>query len=723
MILPFLALIVAGNFYGQVLLPGVGDLFFPFITGKNFFFRIVVEIIFALWACIAIFDKKYRPKISPLFISILATVGVLTLSTVFGANPYKSLWSNYERMEGLIGHLHLLAYFIILTSVFLTRQDWKRFFGVSLIVSFLVSAYGYLQSWGVLAVHQSSERIDATLGNATYLAIFIIFNIFLIMYSFLTSESRVYKYILAVLFVFEAPVVFLTATRGAIIGLLGGMAILAFLLPFLSQNKKLRKVSIVFAILMVMSVSFFWLLKDSGFVQKNYVLRRLASISSKEQTVTSRFTIWSMAFQGFKERPILGWGLENFNVVFNKYYRPELWQQEPWFDRSHNVIFDWLIAGGIAGLLAYGSIFISALYMLWKFTTKIEAALFSTLFAVYSFHNLFVFDNLTSYFMFFSILGFVHFRYLYPRLETDKKVVSQSVKPNQLHYFGSTLVFISMLFFFYFINLKPLLACQALINTIKDAGVNGLNADIMISDFNKVFAYQTFGTGEGREQFSGYANNILSANVSTDTKVKVLTKAISELEKQIKDSPEDARGYIFLSNLYVGAGRKQDALKTLNRALELSPQKQQIFFLIADAQVSTGDYEKAFDAVKKAYDLDPTFSGATKNLAMVAILTNKSAYAEEILQKSFGKKVIPDQQLLNAYARMGNYQKVKEVWELLIQNEPQNYQYHVSLAATYIKLGNRNSAISELKKAIDLNGNFKDQGNYFINQIQAGKNP
>ena len=61
-VLPALSLIVAGNFFANIFLPGVGDLFFPFITGKNFFFRIVVEILFALWAAAAIFDKKYRPR-------------------------------------------------------------------------------------------------------------------------------------------------------------------------------------------------------------------------------------------------------------------------------------------------------------------------------------------------------------------------------------------------------------------------------------------------------------------------------------------------------------------------------------------------------------------------------------------------------------------------------------------------------------------------------------
>ena len=60
-----------------------------------------------------------------------------------------------------------------------------------------------------------------------------------------------------------------------------------------------------------------------------------------------------MSWQGVKEHPILGWGQENYIVLFNKYYDPKMYQQEPWFDRSHNVFFDWLVSGGILALLAY----------------------------------------------------------------------------------------------------------------------------------------------------------------------------------------------------------------------------------------------------------------------------------------------------------------------------------------------------------------------------------
>ena len=726
-VLPALSLIVAGNFFANIFLPGVGDLFFPFITGKNFFFRIIVEILFALWAAAAIFDKKYRPGASPIFWAVLATVGVLALSTIFGENPYHSFWSNYERMEGLVTHLHLLAYFVMLISVFKNETNWRRFFYSSIAVSFIITIYSYLQFFGKLEIHQSSDRLDATLGNSTYLAIFLIFNIFLAAYYLLKparqlagGEQRISaRSLLAFVVVLEIPVVFLTATRGAILGLIGGAVLFALIIAWLERSRWSKILASVIIGIILVLLGLFFALRNTDFIRANYVFTRFADISPQEQTVKSRFTIWGMAFEGFKEHPLLGWGPENFNLVFNKYYKPQLWPQEPWFDRAHNVIFDWLSQAGILGLISYLSIFGAAFYALWKKQSdKLAKAVFTALFAAYFFHNFFVFDNLTSYFMFFTVLGFIHFLEIKPMPQADSPKSASSFQ-----YVVAAAVPLAVVFALYFINIKPLLASQALLNTLKDMAVSGQNVDVILGDFDKVFGYGTFGSGEAREQFSGYASNALAFNISNDLKFKVLQKVISEMERQVVENPKDARSRLFLAALYLKEGKFDDAFKTLDKAQELSPKKQQIFFLRADALIGKGDNGKALEVLKEAYELDPAYPEAAKNLALGAVLNNQSAYAEEILMKAFGNKIINDQNLLTAYARTGNFKKVRDIWLLFIAKDPENAQYHVNLAATYMQLGERQNAVMELQKAIEINPQFKAQGEQFIEEIKAGRNP
>ena len=96
-VIPFLAFFVAG------------EMFFPFIVGKNFGFRILVEIMLGSWIILAYIDEQYRPKLSYLLVAIVALVVVTGIADVFGVNFDKSFWSNYERMDGYITTLHLFV--------------------------------------------------------------------------------------------------------------------------------------------------------------------------------------------------------------------------------------------------------------------------------------------------------------------------------------------------------------------------------------------------------------------------------------------------------------------------------------------------------------------------------------------------------------------------------------------------------------------------------------
>ena len=82
---------------GIPLFPKVG-LFFPFITGKNFLFRMLVEVAGLLYLALCLRDPAVRPRRTPILAAFLSFVILLGLSDLFGANPFKSFWSNYERM-------------------------------------------------------------------------------------------------------------------------------------------------------------------------------------------------------------------------------------------------------------------------------------------------------------------------------------------------------------------------------------------------------------------------------------------------------------------------------------------------------------------------------------------------------------------------------------------------------------------------------------------------
>ncbi|MDD5032972.1 MAG: O-antigen ligase family protein [Candidatus Pacebacteria bacterium] len=724
LVLPVISLIVPGS------------LFFPFITGKNFFFRALVEILFFLWVLIAVFDKQYRPKKTPLFYALGATLFILVLATIFGENPYRSFWSNYERMEGLVAHFHLFAYFLILTSVFKSKKDWKIFFASNLVVSFILSIYGFFQLAGKTEIHQGGVRLDATLGNATYLAILMVFNFFIAALFFRWFKNVWVRVLLSILMASQLVIVFFTATRGAILGLLGGLILLGILLVLSSKDKKIRYLAFSILVLAVVAVSAFMFARNTSFVQNNQTLSRFANLSFSDTTTVSRLTIWKMSLRGFSEHPVLGWGPENFNIVFNKYFEPKLWRQEPWFDRAHNVFFDWLISAGSLGFLAYLSIFISAIFMLWKSMKRGELSSFETsaiiaLFAAYGFHNLFVFDNLTSYFMFFSVLGFVNYSYSFSKNKEENP--NDSVKKQELKTISGgseglkltaiSFAFLAVLLSLYFVTLKPFLACRSLLGALQTASSSQDPAETL-EVFEKVFSYKTFGTGEGREQLVAYTNAVFESSAFSDQQKSDLSKkTISEIEKQIVDNPKDLRSTVMLSSLYLRAGRIDDALKMANKALELSPKKQQLYFAKADVYLTLGQNDKALEILKSAYDLAHGNPDSIRNLAIVYLLDGQHEETEKLLLNEYKTLAIADKSLLNAFAKTGHFDRVRDIWLEFIRQEPTNAQYHISLAATYLQLGDRVKTIEELQKAIELNPEFKEQGEYFINEIKEGRNP
>src|SRR3990167_7882880 len=155
------------------------SLFFPFITGKNFAFRILIEVATAGWLALALLYPSYRPRRSWILAAFALFVLVVALADALGAYPFKSFWSNFERMDGWVTLAHLFVYFVVAASILNTEKLWRNFWHVSLGVSVLVALYGLLQLAGIASLNpgfSSAARIDATFGNPIYLAVYMLFH-------------------------------------------------------------------------------------------------------------------------------------------------------------------------------------------------------------------------------------------------------------------------------------------------------------------------------------------------------------------------------------------------------------------------------------------------------------------------------------------------------------------------------------------------------------------
>ncbi len=705
-----------------------GSMFFPYITGKNFTFRIIVEIIFALWIVLALHDAAYRPRFTWLNVALLTFLIVIGIADAFGVNFFQSFWSNFERMEGYITLLHLAAYFLVASTVLATEKMWNALWVVSLGAATLMACIGLAPVVATLGNLAAAPRIDATLGNPIYLAIYNVFHIFIALYLWAKARGwQPWHAAYPIIIVLQLLSLFFSLTRGAVVGLFGGLIITATLIALFERKRPiLRKSAMGTLAILVVIIGGFLAIKNTQFAQTAPVLSRFATISLEGGgTIAARYMIWNIAWQGVKERPILGWGQNNFDYVFAKYYTPDMYGQEPWFDRTHNIVFDWLIAGGFLGLITYLAIPLTTLYYLWFYRRResmmdvTEKSLWTGLLAAYMFHNLFVFDNLVSYVLYMTVLAFIAWRVAQQLPSSDK--VAKTVSETTTQFVSLPVGLIAAVVLVWSLNIPSIQASQNLIRALSQQPEGPTKN---LEYFKLALANKTIGRQEVREQLLQVANQTVGLQGLSDTvKMQFFTLAKDEMDAELTRNPDSARLQLFMASFLVRFGQNDLAMQRLEKARELAPKKQMVLFQMGELYLRTGKTAEALALFKQAYDLDPRYDEALKFYALAALYAGQSNLSDSLLIGRYGTTTIDDPRFLSAYSQAKRYDVVIPILQALIGKDPTNPQYHVQLSAAYFEAGQRAKAIAVLQDLERTQPQYKSQLDAFINDIRAGRRP
>lgn len=389
--------------YASVFFVGIVSVstLFPFIVGKYVWFRSTIGLA-VIFFCIGLIqdpqshylDRLKKLFKNPIVIAVTAFVAAFILAGMFGVNPVSSFWSNFERGEGGLQVLNFYAFFLLLGTLFSERKDWDKMFWMMCIVSLLMIGYGVGAHLKTIdapaaegevggAMYQTFKnfigpsfndegfRFQGSIGNPAYVAVFLIFSIFyalnLLIRKYrdrLLSFQAISLYVLIAIF---GTFFILAATRGAFLGLLAGLFVALLYLGL--SKKEWRKYALGGIVAIAIVVGGLFAFKNNETV-KSLPFSRLLDISVTTKTFADRATIWKMAIDGFKERPIFGYGPENFIYVFDRHFNPEYYKPGEgfgaWFDRAHSLIFDYLVETGIVGLLSFAAIFITLFFLFFK---------------------------------------------------------------------------------------------------------------------------------------------------------------------------------------------------------------------------------------------------------------------------------------------------------------------------------------------------------------------
>lgn len=701
---PFLALYVSDGSSNDLLNWGTSGLFFPFISGKNIVFRALVEIAFFAWIALAIKDTTYRLKKTPLLIAYGVFIVVLFFADYFGVDRVQSFWSNFERMEGFFGHIHLFAYFVVLSACLRSLNDWKTMFRVSVAANALVLATAFGQLFGVkefffakmfpslagwfatsFPVHMATTRLDSTLGNSAYLAIYTLLYAFILALLYVWSTQSWHKKAYAVLIALNLVIMFYTGTRGTMIGLAVG-AFVTLVLIALKGDKESRKLVIGTLVGLSVVTAGIFICKDTSFVQSSPTLARIASISPKDVTTMGRLSIWQISYEAWKERPLLGYGQDNFTHIFARKFIPEkMWNLEPWYDRSHNVFFDWLVAAGVFGLLSYLSLFVIAAWMTWRKGSQIpfnEKAILTGAFTGYFIHNIFVFDNLISYVLFILLLVYIAWRAA-PGEAQEKHKPSQ-ISEDAYVYGVVPLVTVIGLISFYLMVYKPF-ALNVLL--IRGLDFNRLVSTMSTPDalrvqresFTAAVGMNIVGSREAREQFIQSALRATQIQVPptlSQQEKQAFVQAENDLIQATRNEiiasypslSEDVRALAMFGSFFNGVQDYVSAEQVLTRALTLSPEKQILAFELIKTYLLSNKAMDAYLLAKKVYESAPAFPDALKWY----VVSSAYAHTFDTVKKDLTAKGVGvplDADVISSLVQNGD---IKNAREMLYQYKAQN---------------------------------------------------
>lgn len=716
-----------------------GKLVFPYITSKQIYFNVLIELLFIFWLSFILKYPEWRPRRSLVSGGLLGFFAVLLLSCFLSVDFNLSFWGDAERMLGVFHLLHFLAFYFIIITVFRSWSDWRNLLSLSVLAAVLVSFYGMAQKMGWAKSPWGADRVVSTIGNSAYVGAYAIFNIFFALLLFFTEKEKWRKclYPPAAFFVFLALI--FSGTRGAYLGFFFGLLLSFLLAALLHKNKKIRLYGLAAFLLLFLLAGGIFLGRESDFIKKHEILQRFSDFSLSDATMQTRFISWKAAYLDFPHHPLLGTGYGNFAITFDKYFDPKFYNftgSETYFDRAHNNLIDIASTTGLLGLASYLFIFAAALYYLirlWR-EEKINATIFSLLvglMAAYFIQNLVVFDSFVTYLSLMIFFGLIHW------LKKEKGGAGAEDKsPAKKEFILLAIFSLVALLIVWQYNLKPL---RMLMRTIEAQAVLYNDFYEGAEKYREALADKTVLDRDSRD-------NLIRSLVSLGQNLESLEPekvndfvefAVSLAEENVKNNRKDSLMQLKLAQILSLASllNKQKftfyserALEAIEKSIAASPGRVPIYFYKAQIYAFRGDKEKVKEIMKQTIELNPDYYESYCQFAkyLLYFKEEKDGFSmmDKCLERGGVESLAPASylsELIKHYQEKKDNKSLLELYTRLTELDPDKAGYYIELAKLYVFFGNKKSAVMMVDRAVEVDGTLKKSADDFIRQLEGMK--
>lgn len=324
-----------------------------------------------------VFSGRLKTVRSASLLPIFFLVLVASLSTAFSLTPLASIVGEYGRYETYPAYL-CFAFTFYLALVYFDDKKWvKRALWALGISAFLIALYGVLQNFSLtqdpilprfmVRPEQFGEaRSRSTLGNAVFLGGYTALATPLVLLAFFELATP-YHLIFGFIFPFVVGASLFSKSRGGWLGLATGLLFLIFWKLFfyfklpggkeIWQRDASKWFFVVISLLVLLTV-FVYVAGEGNLQQKltDFKRRFESAFVFSTGTTATRFEIWKSCLKMIRDRPLVGFGLDQMLYQFPRYrsYRyTQLEGEMTMPDRAHNEYIQVGVDLGVLGWLAF----------------------------------------------------------------------------------------------------------------------------------------------------------------------------------------------------------------------------------------------------------------------------------------------------------------------------------------------------------------------------------
>lgn len=349
------------------------------------------------------------------------------------------------------------------------------------------------------------------------------------------------------------------------LGMLVGLIAAGMWVTFV-KGKKWVRYSIVVVMLMAIVVSTIGIVKT---FQTNTALNKYFI----ETTGGNRLAYAKVSLQAMHDRPLFGFGPENYFIAFEKYFDTALFSSpliEPWVDKPHNQVLEWGAVAGMPALVLYLCLFFFPLVVLVRYSWKMRQTPLFVLFGIaaliaYFFQNLFLFDTPATAVIWIVVLACIYVGIYKNTQDTSEQTLEEKgviLPPKQIALsVGIKLLYVGVLIWIVILPIAKLHALSKLVTSDPTTRVNRLEH---VTHMSPVGVSRT--TAQFADAlYQSYANNfsiIMSAEdgekrAITDLKAQV--KVLQSIEAKDPDNYQNPFVIARINNLIYEISKAKDA--------------------------------------------------------------------------------------------------------------------------------------------------------------------